>query len=215
MFATFEGIEGAGKSTIMQMLASRLEAEGRQVVLTREPGGSNLGARLRSILLDMRTGSLADNAELFLFLADRAQHVEDVIRPALAAGKILLCDRYTDSTIAYQAYGRGENAQMLQEFNLAASSGLEPDVTFLLDLPVREGLARASLRNRANGTIQSEGRFDSETVDFHERVRNGYLELARQNLDRIMVVNATSKIEKVVEDCYNILEAALQKMQKY
>ena len=166
MFVTFEGIEGAGKSTAIDYLSSYLQARGHDPVLTREPGGSALGRRLRALLLDVRTGSIASRAELFLFLADRAQHVAEVIRPALEAGQVVLCDRFTDSTLAYQGYGRGLDTEYLRSLNTAATGGLAPDLTLLLDLPVRCGLERAGQRNRSEGMVIAEGRFDREIVPF-------------------------------------------------
>ena len=143
MFVTFEGIEGAGKSTAINYLAGFLQENGHDPLCTREPGGCALGRSLRSILLDARTRELSSRAELFLFLADRAQHVAEIIRPALEAGQTVLCDRYTDSTLAYQGHGRGLDTEYLRRLNQAASGGLQPDLTLLLDLPVPCGRANA------------------------------------------------------------------------
>lgn len=173
MFISFEGIEGAGKSTAINYLAGFLQENGHDPLCTREPGGCALGRSLRSILLDARTRELSSRAELFLFLADRAQHVAEIIRPALEAGQTVLCDRYTDSTLAYQGHGRGLDTEYLQRLNQAATGGLQPELTLLLDLPVRCGLMRAGERNRLEGLVVSEGRFDAESLDFHERVRQG------------------------------------------
>ena len=145
MFISFEGIEGSGKSTALTLLAQELERRGYDVLRTREPGGCGLGRALRPILLDARTRSLNMRAELYLFLADRAQHVAEVIRPALEAGQIVLCDRYTDSTLAYQGYGRGLDPEKLRRINEMATGGLVPDLTLLMDLPVGLGLERAGL----------------------------------------------------------------------
>ena len=147
MFISFEGIEGAGKSTAINYLAGFLQANGLDPLCTREPGGCALGRSLRSLLLDARTRELSSRAELFLFLADRAQHVAEIIRPALEAGQTVLCDRYTDSTLAYQGYGRGLDTEYLHRLNQAATGGLQPELTLLLDLPVRCGLMRAGERN--------------------------------------------------------------------
>lgn len=201
MFVTFEGIEGSGKSTVMRMLADYLEGCGNQVVITREPGGCGLGRGLRSILLDSRSGRIFPRAELFLFMADRAQHVDEVIRPALDAAQMVFCDRYVDSTFAYQGYGRGENLDNLRAVNSIATGGLLPDLTFLLDLPIQLGLERAGKRNQAQGTVISEGRFDSESLKFHQRVRDGYLELAREDPGRIIVIDAAQKPEMVFANC--------------
>lgn len=210
MFVTFEGIEGAGKSTAIDYLASYLLSCGYDPVLTREPGGSSLGRRLRSLLLDARTSGLVSRAELFLFLADRAQHVTEIIRPALEAGQVLLCDRFTDSTLAYQGYGRGLDIEYLRSLNTAATGGLQPDLTLLLDLPVRCGLERAGERNRASGTVIAEGRFDSESLDFHERVRQGYRALAEEEPERFAIIDASQPPEDVVLQCRSAIEAYLR-----
>lgn len=209
MFVTFEGVEGAGKSTIARLVARELEAAGHKVVLTREPGDNSLGRMIRPILLDARNANLSASAELLLFLADRAQHLAEVVRPALAAGKIVLCDRYADSTLAYQGYARGQDREKLRQLNFLATDGLEPALTILLDLPVEEGLARAASRNLAEGTEISEGRFDSEKLDFHEKVRNGYLAIARANPERFVVIDARREPAIVAGDCLEAIERAL------
>lgn len=198
MFITIEGIEGSGKSTSLLLLAQELERRGYDVLRTREPGGCGLGRAIRPILLDARTRSLNIRAELYLFLADRAQHVAEVIRPALEAGQIVLCDRYTDSTLAYQGYGRGLDPEKLRRINEMATGGLVPDLTLLMDLPVGLGLERAGLRNQRLGTVLSEGRFDAESMDFHERVRQGYLALAEEEPQRIACINAEQRPEDVL-----------------
>ena len=189
MFITVEGIEGSGKSTLIASLAERLEATGLSCLVTREPGGCRLGEDLRRILLESAR-RLDDRAELFLFLADRAQHVSEVVRPALSRGEWVICDRYADSTVAYQGYGRGMNAAMLRNASDAATGGLTPDLTFLLDLPAEEGLRRARLRNLTEGTEMSEGRFEAEELAFHERVRTGFLKLAEMEPSRFAVLDA-------------------------
>lgn len=201
MFVTFEGIEGSGKSSVMALMAENLAQNGHEILVTREPGGSGLGRMLRSILLDARSGDLSPAAELHLFMADRAQHVAEVIRPALDNGNVVLCDRYTDSTIAYQGYGRGMNLEDLAQLNRLAADGLNPDLTILLDLPVSVGLTRAGNRNREQGTIISEGRFDSESHNFHERVRQGYLAMAARDPERIIVIDADRDLESILSDC--------------
>ena len=210
MFVTFEGIEGAGKSTAIDYLSGYLQARGHDPVLTREPGGSALGRRLRALLLDVRTGGISSRAELFLFLADRAQHVAEVIRPALEAGQVVLCDRFTDSTLAYQGYGRGLDTEYLRGLNTAATGGLAPDLTLLLDLPVRCGLERAGERNRSAGMVIAEGRFDSESLDFHERVRRGYRDLAEEEPERFAIIDASQPPEDVVLQCRSAIEAHLR-----
>lgn len=210
MFITFEGIEGAGKSTAMSLLAEALRLRGHDVVETREPGGCNLGRLLRPILLDARTAGLSSRAELFLFLADRAQHVHSQIRPALEAGNIVLCDRFTDSTIVYQGAGRGIDPDALRRINLLATGGLTPDLTFLIDLPVPLGLERAGIRNRREGTVISEGRFDSESLNFHERIRQGYLALAEEEPQRIAIIDGQQPVDDILLQCLSTTEEAIR-----
>lgn len=197
MFITFEGIEGSGKSTQIGLLAQALEARGRELLLTREPGGSELGNTLRPILLSMKSRDLTSRAELFLYLADRAQHAATVIRPALAAGRVVLCDRYADSTTVYQGSGRGLDLAALEQLNALAVDGLWPERTILLDLDPAEGLARARDRNRRQGATDAEGRFEAENLAFHTRVRQGYLALAARHSERFVIVDATAPRETV------------------
>lgn len=205
MFITFEGIEGSGKSTQLELLAMWLQNCGLDPLCTREPGGCALGRNLRAMLLDCRQASFTPRAELCLFLADRAQHLSEKIRPALEAGRPVLCDRYIDSTFAYQGYGRGMNLDNLRAFNKLACEPIMPDITFIFDLNVNAGLARAGKRNKAKGTIISEGRFDAESLNFHQRVRQGYLELAQAEPDRIKVINASVEPEKVFAECQTLV----------
>ena len=190
-FVTFEGIEGSGKSTHLRALAAHLRAAGHAVVETREPGGTAAGLAMRGLLLGPEALPLTPLAELFLYLADRAQHVDEVIRPALAAGRIVLCDRFSDSTLAYQGYARGLDLEVLRALDARARGGIAPDSTVLLDCPVEDGLARA--RGRA-GTGD---RFERETVAFHERVRAGFHALAANDPDRFVVVDASAPIADV------------------
>lgn len=208
MFITLEGMEGAGKTTALGMLSAWLEQRGHNPFVTREPGGSRLGRRLRSMLLDSRQERISAIAETYLFFADRAQHLFEAVQPALEAGQIVLCDRYIDSTMAYQGYGRGMDPEMLWQAGQLAQDGLLPDLTIVLDLPVQVGLQRAGSRNHEAGTVISEGRFDAESRDFHERVRKGYLDLAAKYPQRITVINANRNIDQVIADCI----AALQKL---
>lgn len=199
MFITFEGIEGSGKSTVMRRVSEELRGRGFQVVETLEPGGSRLGRELRRILLDMASRDLTGESELFLYLADRAQHVSEVIRPALDGGKIVLSDRFADSTVVYQGYGRGLDPKQLHSFNNVAVSGLWPDLTLLYDLPAEVGLKRALARNVREGKCDEEGRFEAEDIEFHERVREGYLTWASIHQDRFRIVDASAPVEDVVE----------------
>lgn len=174
MFVTFEGIEGSGKSTLLSSLAGVLRQRGRDVVTTREPGGTPVGTAVREIFLD-RSSEIAPVAEAFLVNAARAQHVADVIRPALHRGAVVLCDRYIDSTLAYQGYGRGFDLAALGRLCEIASAALQPDLTILLDLPVPESRRRLEARGGHADRMEAEG------AGFHERVRAGYLKIAAGN----------------------------------
>ena len=191
LFVTFEGIEGSGKSTHLRQLAAHLRGAGRGVVETREPGGTPAGAAIRRLLLGSEAVALTPLAELLLYCADRTEHVSEVIRPGLAAEHIVLCDRFSDSTIAYQGYGRGLELGALRDLDACAREGVWPALTFLLDCPVAEGLARARRRAHASD------RFESETLAFHERVRVGFLTLAAAEATRFCVLDATAPIADV------------------
>jgi dTMP kinase len=196
-FLTFEGVEGSGKSTQIRHLASHLERLGRQVVLTKEPGGTPLGDRIRAILLDPDESGMDPWAELFLYAASRRQHVVDVIGPALERGAAVLCDRYTDATLAYQGYGRLLQLDRLTALNEWATSGVSPDLTVVLDLEEEEGLARARRRNEESAALRREGRFEAENLRFHRRVREGYLALAQQAPERYAVVDGAGSEDAV------------------
>lgn len=199
MFITFEGIEGSGKGTAIDRTASWLHAGGKEVLLTREPGGSSFGLEIRAMLLNSKNTGLSSLAELFLYLADRTQHVSEVISPAVSAGKIVICDRFADSTIVYQGYGRGLSVHTLYTLNHIAVSGMWPDLTIVLDLPAELGLERARKRNSELGLEESEGRFEAEALEFHQRIREGYLDWAGQHSDRVKVVDATGTPDEVFE----------------
>ena len=190
MFITFEGIEGTGKSTQISRVKEYFETQGREVFLTLEPGGSRVGKELRKMLLHVDNKDITPITELFLYLADRAQHIAQVIRPELEAGKVVLCDRFADSTIVYQGYGRGLDTTILQQLNEVAVDGLWPDLTILLDIDPEIGLKRATLRNIEDGKAKEEGRFEAEHISFHNRIREGYLTWAALNHNRIKVTNA-------------------------
>jgi dTMP kinase len=203
---TCEGIEGSGKSTQILHLAKHLRGQGREVVVTREPGGCPIADAIRRILLDPSNQKLCATAELLLYAAARAQHVEEVIRPALSKETIVLCDRYIDATIAYQGFGRGLDLTLIQELNQVASSGLLPDLTLLFDLPVTTGLSRALARNAV--AVEDEGRFEAESLAFHERVRAGYLQSASQE-ERFTIIDATGSPEQVTERMTHIVDTYL------
>ena len=209
MFITFEGIEGTGKSTQIQKVSDYLESMGREVFLTLEPGGSRIGGELRKMLLHVDNKDITPITELFLYLADRAQHVAQVIRPELEAGKVVLCDRFADSTIVYQGFGRGLDTKTLRELNEVAVDGLWPDLTLVLDIDPEIGLKRAMLRNIEDGKAKEEGRFEAEHISFHNKIREGYLTWAAFNKDRMRVINAANTPEQVFERIKEILDERL------
>lgn len=195
-FITFEGIEGSGKTTQISMLADYLAARGRSVRLTREPGGTPIGDQVRKILLDPANDALDPRAELLLYAAGRAQHLAELIRPALGGGAVVLCDRFSDATCAYQGYGRGLDLELIGDLDRLVTGGMRPDLTILLDIEASEGLARARGRNSRHG-LGAEARFENESLPFHERVRRGYLELARREPRRFRIVEASRQPEAV------------------
>ncbi len=199
MLITFEGIEGCGKSTQARMLHDWIRENGQNTLLSREPGSSPLGEKLRAILLSQESGDISPLSELFLYLADRAEHVQQVVGPALQENKIVIIDRYVDSTLVYQGYGRGFELPFLQQLNARASSHVWPTLTFLLDLPPEEGLKRAKNRNVENAIEIEEGRFESESWKFHSKIRDGYLELAKQEENRFVTLDAQQPVELVFE----------------
>jgi len=204
-FVTFEGGDGTGKTTQIRALENYLTQRGRACLVTREPGDNSLGKLIRQILLEVGEHDVAPSTELFLYLADRAQHVSEIIRPALAAGKIVLCDRFTDSTLAYQGYGRGIDLKLLEQLNDLADAGVRPDLTFLLDCPVALGLSRTSRRQSEAGQPR-EDRFEREKVEFHEKIRAGFLEMARAEPVRFRVIDAAQSVEAVWRDIQSIVE---------
>ena len=199
-FITFEGGDGTGKTTQLRALESHLRGLNRSCVLTREPGGTALGRMLRNVLLEVGDEEIAASSELFLYLADRAQHVKQIIAPALSGGKIVLCDRFSDSTLAYQGYGRGLDLDWLRRLNDTATEGLRPDMSFLLDCPVDVGLARAARRGAR------EDRFERENLEFHEKVRQGFLALARAEPKRFRVVDASRPVAEVAKQIRAIID---------
>jgi dTMP kinase len=197
LFLTFEGIEGSGKSLQVSLLARRLRAAGVAVVTTREPGGTRLGKRLRSILLETAGEPVAARAELHLYVADRIQHLLEVVEPALDRGDVVLCDRYADATMAYQGYGRLLPLDSIEELHRRAPLGRTPARTVLLDLDPETALTRARLRDERSGAAYAEGRMEAESLDFHRRVREGYLEIARMEPDRFRLVPGDTTPEEV------------------
>jgi dTMP kinase len=193
-FITLEGVEGSGKTTQAALVADALRVAGHRVTVTREPGGTRAGEAIRAIFLDPAV-SLHAGAELLLVLADRAQHVREKLQPALAAGEIVLSDRYSDSTVAYQGYGRGLDLKLLAELNRLASDRTRPDLTIVLDLAVEAGLERT--RARVRGDVRGPDRFEGEQVEFHRRVREGFLTIARDEPDRVKTLDATAPVVEI------------------
>lgn len=197
MFITFEGPEGSGKSTQIQRLGAWLREAGRPCVVTKEPGGTPIGERVRAIVLDSASAGMDAWAEVLLYSASRRQHVVERIRPALQQGELVLCDRFIDATIAYQGYGRLIDLDRLQMLNAWATEGVVPDVTLLYDIDEETGLARAHRRNAAMDV--DEGRFEAEDLRFHRRVREGYLAMAVAEPKRFAVVDGNGSIDEVFE----------------
>jgi len=195
MFITFEGIEGCGKTTQIALLAGKLSAAGADVVSTHEPGGTRAGTVIRKILLQSESGPLNPVTELLLFSASRSQLVSSVIMPALLEGKVVLCDRFYDSTRAYQGHGRGLDLEMIRQAIDIATGGLTPDRTILLDMPAEAGLDRAMTRLMKERT--DEARFEEEGLKFHRLVREGFLSIAAQEPERVRIVDASGSVEEV------------------
>ena len=196
-FITFEGIEGCGKTTQLQRLAARL---GARAVLTREPGGTAIGGAIRQVLLDPASRGLTPMAELLLYFADRAQNVAEVVRPGLAAGRVVLCDRHVESSLAYQGYGRGLPLEAIRELSALATGGLRPDVIVLVDVPVEVGLARVGRRG-------AHDRLEAEVREFHDRVREGYEALVAEEPSRWLRVDGTAAPDAVFEALWDGLAA--------
>jgi dTMP kinase len=194
-FITFEGMDGCGKTTQLRILANTLRESGQPVVETVEPGGTEIGQQIRRILLDPANSGIHPRTELLLYFGSRAQNVEQVIRPALAAGRTVLCDRFTDSTLVYQGCGRGLDSSVVLDLDRIACQGLKPDVTVLIDIDLETSLARARRRNQR--TDSSESRIDEESHAFHERVRRGYLALAEREPERFKVIDGRAPVAEV------------------
>jgi dTMP kinase len=202
LFITVEGIEGCGKSTQISFLKEALESRGYDVVVTREPGGTPIAESIRGILLDPANSALSSMAEAFLYAAARAQHVDEKIRPALNAGKIVVSDRFADSTTAYQGAGRALPMETIQSLHALATRGAWPDLTIVLDLPVEVGLKRAGHGNELD-------RIELEPLAFHQRVREGFLEIARNEPTRVHVVDGAQSVEAVAAAIRELVERRL------
>lgn len=205
MFITIEGIEGSGKTTQIKHIAEFLRKKGHDCVMTREPGGTIIGERIRALLLDPGSKNMDPVTELLLYTADRAQHINALVNPALAAGKTVLCDRYFDATLAYQGYARGVDMELIHRLHQLVLEGLMPDITLLLDLFPEVGLSRAWKQINSGARSAGETRFEKETLLFHEKVRAGYLALARKDPGRYRVVDASGNEDQVRSEIIKVL----------
>ena len=201
LFITFEGADGCGKTTQIELLNKYLQEKGFKTLVTREPGAKGLGEKLREILLNY-DGEVSPNCESFLFLADRAQHVDCVIKPALKDGVIVLCDRHTDSTVAYQGYGRQLDIEQIKKLNEIAVNGLKPDLTIVFDIDIETSMQRVG---------KTKDRMESAGMDFFNRVRNGYLAIAKDEPNRVKVINAADTIDKIHNQVVELVEKAVNK----
>ena len=195
-FITFEGADGCGNTTQLELLAQYLKEKNKEVIITREPGAKGLGEKIREILLNYE-GEVSDRCESFLFLADRAQHIDMIVNPAVKAGKIVLCDRHIDSSVAYQGYGRGLDVEQIDRLNMLATNGKRPDLTLVFDIDVETSMKRVG---------KEKDRMESAGVEFFNRVREGYLELAKQEPERICVLDATKSIDEIHKEVVKIVE---------
>ena len=200
LFITFEGADGCGKTTQLNLLKDYLEKKGYEVLVTREPGAKGLGEKLREILLNY-DGEVSDRCESFLFLADRAQHIDTIINPAIEQGKIVLCDRHTDSTLAYQGYGRGLDLDRIKMLNDMAVNGRVPDLTYVFDVDIETSMKRVG---------ESKDRMESAGMEFFNRVRLGYIEIADSEPSRVKVINSADSIENVFKKTAQICDELLQ-----
>ena len=196
LFITFEGADGCGKTTQIDLLNKYLKSKNIQTLLTREPGAAGLGEKIREILLNY-DGEVSPQCESFLFLADRAQHVNCIIKPALDEGKIVLCDRHTDSTVAYQGYGRMLDIDRINLLNNIATGGLKPDLTIVFDIDVETSMQRVG---------KNKDRMESAGIEFFKRVRNGFLEIAKKEPDRVKVINSSDTIENIHKQVVELIE---------
>ena len=206
MFITFEGGEGAGKSTAIKKIVEKLQKEGREIVLTREPGGTPIGEEIRSIILDKKNTDMDVRTEALLYAASRRQHIVQKIIPSLREGKMVLCDRFLDSSLAYQGYARGIGIDKVYEMNQFATEGVEPDLTLFFDLDPEEGLRRIAANNN-----REVNRLDVEKLSFHQKVREGFLLLAKKFPHRFVVIDASQNVQKVFEDAYKEIENILKR----
>jgi dTMP kinase len=208
-FITFEGIEGCGKTTQINLLKAYLLKKNYTVQITREPGGTRIGDQIRKILLSDKNHAISDKTELLLYEACRAQHIKEVILPALKEDKIVLCDRFADSTLAYQGYGRKIDLGFIQRLDHIVAGELRPDLTILLDMDVDSGLQRAKNRNSKVTESEREERFEKETLEFHERIRKGFLELAEKDRKRIRIIDGSKSVDEIQKIIRDLIEEIL------
>lgn len=199
-FITFEGVEGSGKSTQIKLLGEYLVANAMSIVLTQEPTGTPIGRKIGEILFNRSHSGMCPETELMLFFAARAQHVKEVIRPSLEEGKVVLCDRFSDATYAYQGAGRGLDPNFILRINDYCAQQLKPDLTLLFDLPVEAGLVRAGRRDAKLSDPSSADRFEREKIDFHNRVRRAYLNLAQSEPERFRIIDAARDVDSIASD---------------
>jgi dTMP kinase len=205
MFITLEGIEGAGKTSQMDHIVALMTARGIECATTREPGGTAIGAQIRKVLLNPKNHDLDANAELMLYVADRVQHIKTVIEPHLKAGRAVLCDRFFDATLVYQGYARGLDKELIRNLHLLVCGDLKPDLTLLFDLDPQTGLARAWRQIDNGARTKQESRFEKEELEFHEKVRQGYLDLARIEPQRFRIIDAEQDPRRVSENIAMVL----------
>ena len=198
-FITFEGVEGAGKSTQAKLLYQYLIDNGKEAILTKEPGGTKTGQKIRQILLEKTDEIFPPVAELMLYEADRNFHIHNLIKPSLQQGRYIICDRFTDSTLAYQGYARGLNINLIKQLNEIATEGIKPDITFLIDIPVEEGLKRIKQTRQAD-------RIEDEDIQFHKRLREGFLKIAENEKDRIVVLDGLETPDNIFKKVIEILK---------
>ena len=210
MFITLEGIEGSGKSTQILHVFNFLNKLGLKCVITREPGGTRIGRKIRSILLDPESSAMNPAAELLLYTADRVQHIQEIILPMIEGGSIVICDRYFDATLAYQGVARGLDMSLIQDLHKLICRNLKPDLTFLLDLTPDTGLLRAWKQLKSGSRTDTESRFENETLAFHERVRAGYLAIAEKEPERFRIIDASQSQDQVQAQIGRVLEFEIQ-----
>lgn len=210
MFITLEGIEGSGKTTQARHIADFLQTRKFDCILTREPGGTEIGKQIRAIVLDPASRHMDPTTELLLYMADRVQHINELIIPALSDGKVVICDRYADATAVYQGFARGLSTELIRQLHQMLISRLTPDVTLLLDLPAETGLARAWEQINTGIRTCHESRFEKETLSFHEKVRDGYLKLARLEPERFRIIDASADETHIRQEILNIISDLLK-----